>query len=75
MDAVRDLDDAQVSSSLEWNRSVVVRKLEGLTFDEATSLVTPSGTTMLGVVRHLAWCDVGLVRHFFLGEPDDGSTR
>ena len=72
MDAVRDLDDAQVSSSLEWNRSVVVRKLEGLTFDEATSLVTPSGTTMLGVVRHLAWCERGWFGHSFLGEPNDG---
>lgn len=72
MDAVRDLDEAQVSSSLDWNRSVVVRKLEGMTFDEATSLVTPSGVTMLGVVRHLAWCERGWFGHFFLGESNEG---
>ena len=36
------------------NRGVVVRKLDGLTLEQATSLVTPSGVTMLGVVRHLA---------------------
>ncbi|MEP7201776.1 MAG: DinB family protein [Ilumatobacteraceae bacterium] len=71
MDAVRDMDDAQLSSSLDWNRGVVVRKLVGLTFDQATSLVMPSGVTMLGVVRHLAWGERGWFEHFFLGVPDD----
>jgi len=71
MDAVRDLDDAQLFGSLDWNRGVVVRKLEGLTFAEATSLMTPSGVTILGVVRHLAWCERGWFGHFFLGESDD----
>ena len=71
MDAVRDLDDAQVLSSLDWNRGVVVRKLDGLTLEQATSLVTPSGVTMLGVVRHLTWCERGWFGHFFLGESDE----
>lgn len=69
MDALRDLDDAELFNSLDWNRSVVVRKLEGLTFDKATALVTPTGVTLLGVVRHLAWCERGWFGHFLLGEP------
>ena len=71
-DDVRKMDDAQLSSSLDWNRSVVVRKLEGLTLEQATHLVTPSGLTLLGVVRHLAWCERGWFGHFLLGESDDG---
>jgi uncharacterized damage-inducible protein DinB len=72
VDDVRDLDDAQLFNSLDWNRSVVVRKLEGLTLEQATQFVTPSGLTLLGVVRHLAWCERGWFGHFLLGESDDG---
>jgi uncharacterized damage-inducible protein DinB len=68
---VRDFDDAELLGSLDWNRSVVVRKLDGLTFDEATRLRTPTGLTLVGVIRHLAWCERGWFEHFFLGEDDD----
>ncbi len=71
MDSPRDLDDAELFNSLDWNRSVVVRKLDGLTYDEATALVMPSGVTMLGVVAHLAWCERGWFGHFLLGETGD----
>jgi uncharacterized damage-inducible protein DinB len=71
MDAPRDFDDATLIDSLDWNRSVVQRKLEGLSFEEATALVTPTGLTLLGVVRHLAWCERGWFEHFLLGTPDD----
>ena len=71
-DDVRDLDDAQLFNSLDWNRGVVVRKLEDLTLTAATDVTTPSGLTLLGVVRHLAWCERGWFGHFFLGEPDEG---
>jgi uncharacterized damage-inducible protein DinB len=68
---VRDFDDAELINSLEWNRSVAVRKLDGLTLDEATKLRTPTGLTLVGVVRHLAWCERGWFEHFFLGIADD----
>jgi uncharacterized damage-inducible protein DinB len=71
VDAVRDLDDEELFKSLDWNRSVVVRKLEGLTFDTATKVRTPTGLTLLGVVRHLAWDERGWFGHFLLGEHDD----
>ncbi len=50
MDVARDLDDAELLDSLDWNRSVVVRKLDGLTNEQATAVVTPTGVTLLGVV-------------------------
>jgi hypothetical protein len=68
---VRDFDDAELLDSLDWNRSVVVRKLEGLTLDTATAVVTPSGVTVLGVASHLAWCERGWFGHFLLGESDE----
>lgn len=71
-DQVRDANDAQLLGALDWNRSVVVRKLEGLSLREATRLVTPSGLTLLGIVRHLAWCERGWFGHFFLGESNEG---
>jgi hypothetical protein len=71
MDPVRDLDDAELFNSLDWNRSVVVRKLDGLTYDQATALVTPTGVTLLGIVRHLAWDERGWFGHFLLGESGE----
>ena len=50
MDAARDLDDAQLMSSLDWNRSVVMRKLDGLSYEEATRVRVPTGLTLVGVV-------------------------
>jgi len=71
MDDVRDLDDAQLLSSLDWNRSVAVRKLDGLSLAEATRIRMPTGPTLVGVLRHLAWDERGWFEHFFLGEPDE----
>ena len=71
MDAVRDVDDAQLLSFLDWNRSVVVRKLDGLTLDGATRVRTSTGLTLVGIVRHLTWDERGWFEHFFLGQPDD----
>ncbi len=71
MNAVRDFDDTELLDSLDWNRGVVVRKVDGLSFDKATALVTPTGVTLLGVVRHLAWCERGWFGHFLLGEAGD----
>jgi uncharacterized damage-inducible protein DinB len=71
MEAVRVFDDAALIGALDWNRGVVVRKLEGLTYEQATAVLMPSGVTLLGVVRHLAWDERGWFEHFLLGVPDD----
>ena len=42
---------------LDWYRAVVARKVEDLAEDDAARVMTPSGVSPLGVVRHLAWVE------------------
>ena len=65
----RVFDDTELFASLDFNRSVVVRKAEGLTFADATRIVMPSGVTLLGVIRHLAWVERGWFGHHLVGGP------
>lgn len=57
---------------LDWFRGVAERKLDGLTGEQVTEVAMPSGTTMLGIVKHLAWDERTWFRHYFLGEPHEG---
>jgi uncharacterized damage-inducible protein DinB len=47
-------EKASLLASLERHRDVVLWKLEGLDDDQLRSPMTPSGTNMLGLVKHLA---------------------
>ena len=44
-------------SMLKKNRAVVLWKLDGLTREQATSPGVPSGTSLFGIVKHLAWVE------------------
>jgi hypothetical protein len=57
---------------LDWFRGVAEHKLDGLTRDQVTEVAMPSGTTMLGIVKHLAWDERTWFRHYFRGEPHEG---
>jgi hypothetical protein len=65
----RTFDDSELFASLDFNRGVVVRKAQGLTLADATRVVMPSGVTLLGVVRHLAWVERGWFEHHLVGGP------
>jgi hypothetical protein len=76
---VRRDERATLVGFLEWYRAVVEGKVEGLSFDQATTVMTPSGLCPLGVVRHLAWAERGWFRETFVGEnvesiDDDGDN-
>src|SRR5262249_8800551 len=43
----------------DWYRGVIVNKLEGLSLDDATRVMTPSGLSPLNIVGHLAACEIG----------------
>jgi uncharacterized damage-inducible protein DinB len=45
--------------SLKRHRDVVLWKLEGLDDEQLRRPVVPSGTTMLGLVKHLGWVEYG----------------
>jgi len=56
---------------LDWQRAVVVRKVEGLTTSQASTTMTPTGLSPLNVVAHLAAVEVGWFVETFAGEPVD----
>lgn len=66
---MRDLDRAELVETLDFYRAVVVGKLAGLSREQSTAQVLPSGTTLLGIVAHLTLVEDEWFRHCFLGEP------
>jgi uncharacterized damage-inducible protein DinB len=56
---------------LDWYRSVVERKAEGLSLEDAKRVMTPSGLSVLGVVAHLAAVEHGWFVETFSGVPVD----
>jgi uncharacterized damage-inducible protein DinB len=53
---------------LDWYRAVVERKVDGLALDDARSVRTPTGMSVLGVLKHLGWVERGWIRETFAGE-------
>jgi uncharacterized damage-inducible protein DinB len=58
-----------LTSFLEDQRAAVVRKLAGLNAAEATRVATPTGTTILGLVKHLTFVEERWFAHHLLGGP------
>ena len=55
-----DADEkATLAVALDRHRDVVVWKLEGLDEEEARRPRVPSGTSLLGLVKHLTWVEYG----------------
>ncbi|MHB8330189.1 MAG: DinB family protein [Acidimicrobiales bacterium] len=64
---------------LGYLRRAVVRKLQGVTEDDARRSLVPSGTTLLGLVKHLAFVEVYWAQRRLAGldigpVADDGFT-
>ncbi|MFB9201381.1 DinB family protein [Nonomuraea spiralis] len=58
-------------ASLDRHRDVILWKLQGLGEEEVRRPMTPSGTSLLGIVKHLAAVEYGWFRTTFgrAGEP------
>jgi hypothetical protein len=52
----------------DWYAQVVINKVEDLTLEQASTPMTPSGISPLGIVKHLAWAEAGWYRDTFDGE-------
>jgi hypothetical protein len=50
---------------------VIVDKVDGLSFEDATRVMTPTGLSPLGIVGHLAACELGWFVETFRGELVD----
>ncbi|MGH9208495.1 MAG: DinB family protein [Acidimicrobiales bacterium] len=64
---------------LEWYRAVVTHKVDGLSLDQASRVMTPTGLSPLGIVKHLALVERDWFRWTFAGEdvelPDVGEDN
>jgi uncharacterized damage-inducible protein DinB len=64
-----------LSAFLDWLRGSIVRKLEGLSEEEARRRLVPSQTTLFGLIKHLAYVERWWFQYNFAGldveVPDD----
>ena len=60
---------------LDWYRAVVERKVDGLPPDDANRVMTPTGMSALGVLKHLGWVERGWFREIFAGEDVEAIDR
>lgn len=65
---VRRGETETLDGFLDWYRSVVEQKVKGLSLEDATRLMTSSGMSVLGIVKHLGWVERGWFRETFAGE-------
>src|SRR5881396_2950892 len=65
---VRADEKTTLTGTLDWYRAVIENKVTGLVEADARRVMTASGLTPLGVVKHLGWVERGWFRETFAGE-------
>jgi hypothetical protein len=66
---VRRPEREMLTGFLDWYRQVVLNKVDGLSLEQASTTMTPSGLSPLGIVKHLTWVEAAWFRDTFAGEP------
>jgi uncharacterized damage-inducible protein DinB len=59
-----------LEAHLDGNRATVVRKVTGLTWDQATTRLGPTRTSVAGILKHLVNVERWWFRHHLAGESD-----
>lgn len=68
-----DGERATLTGFLDYQRATVLRKVAGLTDEQARRVLLPSPLmTAAGVVNHLRWVEYSWLDNRMLGEPDLG---
>jgi uncharacterized damage-inducible protein DinB len=62
-------EKAMLSAFLDRYRETMLWKVDGLTKEQAAARLVPSATTLLGMVKHLAYVERGWFPIYFAGEP------
>ncbi len=62
-----------IEAFLEWQRATLLCKLDGVSDDDLRRPGTPSGLTLLGLVKHLADVERSWFREAFAGESLPGT--
>jgi uncharacterized damage-inducible protein DinB len=52
---------------LDWYRAAIVRKLDGASDETVRASIVSSKTTLLGIVKHLAWVEIWWFQIIFAG--------
>lgn len=65
---VRRGERETLEGALDWYRAIVEHKIEGLSSKRATETLTPTGLSLLGVIKHLGWAERIWFREVFAGE-------
>ena len=58
-----------LSAFLDRYRETILWKLEGVTKEQASARLVPSASTLLGIVKHLAYVERGWFPIYFAGGP------
>ncbi len=58
-----------LSAFLDRYRETILWKLEGVTTEQASARLVPSASTLLGIVKHLAYVERGWFPIYFAGGP------
>jgi hypothetical protein len=67
-------DDGELDTSmafLTFARDCLLKKLDGLDDEQVRRRLVPSGTTLLGLVRHLTECELFWFDHHLVGGDED----
>jgi hypothetical protein len=68
---VRADERSMLTGFLDWYRTVVEHKVQGLSLPDCARVMTPTGLSPLGIVAHLAAVEVGWFAETFAGTPAD----
>jgi hypothetical protein len=75
----RSAEREALTGFLDWHRAVIERKVDGLSLADASRIMTPSGLSPLGIVKHLALVERDWFRWTFAGDdvelPDTGDDN
>ena len=66
---------ALLDGFVDWFRTLAAARLDGLNRAEATRVATPTGLTLAGIVKHLAWVERVWFRYYLEGEDLDLSDN
>ena len=58
---------------LDYSRATMLRKIAGLSDEEVRRPMVPSGVSLLGMIKHLAYAERWWFRRVFAGEDVDFS--
>ncbi len=67
----REREPELLNGFLDWYRAIVENKVADLSLDDASRVMTPTGLSALGVVKHLGDVEQSWFRERFAGESID----